>query len=853
MQREVNWEKIKRLLRTPIPYPDEGFFHYTLRLSEENGYETPYIIFQLAGLKSYLLYTSTLSCRDIIGKLSKFAILANLSVSALKNMLYQSDSNEADPKYFYLNTAQVPKHMVNLKRPKICTSCIRELGYVKRIWDLTPVTACPRHKELLLDKCPNCGNRIIWNRSAVSVCRCGCDWRDSKAIGISEDEARLSQRIYELCQENRMSVSRPSTGSNPLYELDFEALIYIVFFIAGQQKGISDTKGRMLATSFNNAELHFSLTKAFEVFDEWPQNFNKFLGFLRTQKRETIRQTGLQKDFGTFYYYIYRKFPEQSFNFVRSAFETYLTEEWDGGYIVHGRLKKINSECNTYMTKENATRVLNTADVEIQKLVDNGTLKAVIRNKGKNRLFLIKREDVQALKQERSAFLNLAETAKKLGIRTKVVPDLVENGCFEVLGRPETDQSKCWKVEKRAIEIFIDRIESKIEKTHKSGYKNALSLKKAANSLGRLSLGIGHLLKAVLDGDIQPCGTMPKKGIGGLQFFKKDIKALVKKLCDNQKQGLFSIVEVANLMGVNMDDLGLMIKKGIIPTEIVKNGRRSFTRITQKSIDEFNRIYIRSGVLARSLNYSWRDLPGLLESKGILPVLGRKEERRGSYLYRKTEVESIDLKALVSEMKSNRMKSSKREKLFSDPDILQVGETAKVLGVKEKEIQKFAKSGELKSHPKSVGQGKGSCLGFTRVEIDKFRELFLNNTELVSDSDAAKMLNERISWLYKKWVALGLLNPAIVEGLKSKHFFKRSDVLEAMIIKKETVTCSGAAKILGIRREAVLRKAKSRKLTPVFSPQGCKGGLYLFLRSDIKKLQMWMRRGHNESGKLSPR
>ena len=41
------------LVRHPAPFPTESLFGYILRLSEENGYTTPWTLFLTAGMKEH--------------------------------------------------------------------------------------------------------------------------------------------------------------------------------------------------------------------------------------------------------------------------------------------------------------------------------------------------------------------------------------------------------------------------------------------------------------------------------------------------------------------------------------------------------------------------------------------------------------------------------------------------------------------------------------------------------------------------------------------------------------------------------------------------------------------------------
>src|SRR5205807_2230131 len=82
----------------------------------------------------------------------------------------------------------VPRTALRLNPAKICPHCLREFGYVCRIWDLKIVTTCPLHKCLLLDECPNCRRTLPFLRSRLNICKCQYDWRDYSAQSVDDTE-----------------------------------------------------------------------------------------------------------------------------------------------------------------------------------------------------------------------------------------------------------------------------------------------------------------------------------------------------------------------------------------------------------------------------------------------------------------------------------------------------------------------------------------------------------------------------------------------------------------------------------------------------------------------------------------
>jgi hypothetical protein len=244
----------------------------------------------------------------------------------LKVLLYSAVSaNNGAVSEYVINGAAVPRYMIRLRHPKICTACLREKSYVRRIWALAPVTTCPTHKCLLLDECPNCGKRISWTRPNVSYCTCDIDWREYVATPLVDSELRVSRQVHLYCnlQLSKGTVDREPT-SNPLFNLKLKDFLSALFFVTSQYAGLMDTKGKHLAPSMRSSKIHILLCNAWSVFENWPNNYFGFLDWRRKQVTSSESARGLQRDFGEYKSALDKQLSSYQLDFLRVAFEKYL-------------------------------------------------------------------------------------------------------------------------------------------------------------------------------------------------------------------------------------------------------------------------------------------------------------------------------------------------------------------------------------------------------------------------------------------------------------------------------------------------------------------------------------------------
>jgi hypothetical protein len=75
---------------------------------------------------------------------------------------------------------------------RVCPKCLKEdiIPYFRKIWRIGAVTACNKHRCLLVDRCPTCGahidpKRVRWNKPITSCHNCGFDLTEIPVHSLS--------------------------------------------------------------------------------------------------------------------------------------------------------------------------------------------------------------------------------------------------------------------------------------------------------------------------------------------------------------------------------------------------------------------------------------------------------------------------------------------------------------------------------------------------------------------------------------------------------------------------------------------------------------------------------------------
>jgi hypothetical protein len=243
----------------------------------------------------------------------------------------------------------------------------------------------------------------------VGVCSCEFDWREATVKPVEDSEIALTQHLHYLCGLLNCKVSaKGQLKETPIMDLGLEDFLLVLFFFGGIIQNILASTGLHLVIGMKNTDIHALFTSAYSVFEDWPNNFHQFLRWRRAEEKQYPfihyrLKSALYMDFGNAYIGIYKILSGNQFDFIKSTFVNYLVEEWEGCNIpptnrTKGRGGYLKSK---YVSKSDAIRLLEANDEGIDQLIEDGSLKTIVRSKGMKRLIFVEMLGLAKLTQEK--------------------------------------------------------------------------------------------------------------------------------------------------------------------------------------------------------------------------------------------------------------------------------------------------------------------------------------------------------------------------------------------------------------------------------------------------------------------
>jgi hypothetical protein len=447
-----------------------------------------------------------------------------------------------------------------------------------------------------------------------------------------------------------------SVAVNPLHGLGLKNLLSALFFIASQFKGLIDTRGKHLSPSLKNAEMHVLLCKAWEVFENWPNNYFSFLEWRREQTTKSQAVRGLRKDFSEYKTALYKQLGATELKFIQSSFEEYLATQWDGGYIGHLKRLSYTLRCSgKYASRRESKDLLKVSVDGIDKLISINSLKAVVRQQGKSRLILIDRASLQAFKRELEQSLYLKQVEYLLGVSHKRILELVHYKLLNPLRGPTVDGCSDWRFSEEEVKGLLSKIEKKVKLEAAMRDNNTINLLMALRKLNRVNVKIAQVIRAILDGEIVPCGKGEKTGLASFLFAKNLLDHYANEQRRSQIGQMFCATEAAKRLGVTRDAIYFLTRKGILSSQQRTGKGASELLISKEYLECFEASYLLPAKVATRLGTISGFLTGLLIAKGVQPISGPKVDGGRQYVFKKSDLAGMNVEELIAASKSKAL------------------------------------------------------------------------------------------------------------------------------------------------------------------------------------------------------
>lgn len=589
------------LVRTPDPHITESPLGYILRLSEENGYDTPSHVMKLAGIYKgfnvpHLLHEplSKILCKD---------------PCRLKHISYYRLSESGKYVPCLLGHVVHERFFLNEKprtyRPSLCIQCVAEEGYIDAFFDLRLSIACPKHGCFLTEKCFACKQPLSWYRPGLLICRCGANLTDIDDNFISSNLKDLMAVVRQKLHSQPLTVLNLNSNFATKYldEIPMASFIRIVNVLA--QFG-------MLTQSEKSSKIELLETVAGALSD-WPNGFHDYLSRIGNFSIPTVGTTTVANQWfrnlynSLFRYDRYREY----FNFLRYEYLRFGVRKWKLN-IVHKKFFTGIHDRDTYSSFLPLADSLDTLD-EQSRNPSEDTEPSFELDKADNKVHrTVDAFDFSETTHRRNQVFTIREAARLLGLPCEVLCKL-RNSAFIIERNIFVRKSKGVDIEdiyslRKAILERSTLQESLLLPYNSVSLIDVLLSSDFPNSSSRAAFVCGYL-----EGKIRSLGRWGPL-FQDIYFDRTKVQALSKI----SSMGISAIViskrSAAKILQCSEQTISSLLSANLI-TELKAPHRHSC--ISMSSLQQFSSKYVSLRCLAAEWKTSVKRLIHTSNIKGI--------------------------------------------------------------------------------------------------------------------------------------------------------------------------------------------------------------------------------------------
>lgn len=498
---------------------------------------------------------------------------------------------------------------------KFCPVCLAAKFYWRELWDMTLYTVCSLHKIELVYRCQKCQEKI--NQSTLITSNCGSCGVSVLDGDISNTVANESNIWISDQLENRLMHGR-STRLSGIDSLTYQQFHFLAVRIGVRALSLKYSINLTVASMSPRTVAPDLAKEASRILLGWPQTFHDLLSDI-IKKRRSKLTFKLGSAFGLIYRDVYLSLTDRCYDFIRSEFELYIVQNWEGPLAMRNRRL---SECtlleHRWLPYKTAAQKTGLPIKLLKKLHLSGELDArEFRYSCGKTTTVIDIEEAHRLSLIVHEPLNLRETSRLLCLTRKRIEQLIKAEVIKVLGDSRHVGEK-WMIDYSSILALAPKSFLLFSND------DFITISQVAKYYLPISCGLVELIMAIQAGEIPVFCRVPEDTLNVGKWLVSPKELVHKKITGNvslQEKGM-SVAEAAKMLGVKEEVAYALVRLGRLRSETVQCSRRSAQVVSLRTVQHFKQNYIFAPEVALILKISVVNVIDLLQGRGFPPVVG---------------------------------------------------------------------------------------------------------------------------------------------------------------------------------------------------------------------------------------
>ncbi|WP_095081041.1 TniQ family protein [Pseudomonas sp. Irchel s3h17] len=503
----------------------------------------------------------------------------------------------------------------SLANVKYCQVCLAAGFYWRELWDLTLYTTCTVHKVELLYECPGCQAKSTQKILVTKSCdNCGYPSLKAYTPATAVDKSKFWISV-ELEKRLRLGITSNSAG---LDSLTYEQFHFLAVRFGVRALSCKYFMNMTVASMASRNVVPDLAIAAGQVLLGWPQTFHGLLTDLMELRASNLSWR-LGSAFGRIYNDVYLSLTDRCYDFIRSEFERYVIQNWEGPLAMRNRRL---SECtlleHRWLPYNKAAQITGLPENFLRRMHLSGELDAreFSYSCGKT-VAVVDIEEARRLCSVAHEPLNLRETSRLLYLSRKRIEQLIKAGILKIVGGSPHAGEK-WLVDYASI---VSLAPVQFLSTPSDDF---ITISQVAKHYLPTSGGLTELVMAIQSGEMPVFCRAESEALNVGKWLVSPNELQRKQITrstSSQAKGM-SVTEAAKMLGVKEEVSYTLVRLGRLRSEMVQCFRRPAHVVSLGAIQHFKRNYILAPEVAQILGISVINALFQLRKVGFLPVVG---------------------------------------------------------------------------------------------------------------------------------------------------------------------------------------------------------------------------------------
>ncbi|RQT02706.1 TniQ family protein [Burkholderia contaminans] len=479
----------------------------------------------------------------------------------------------------------------------VCPACLTESPYLRHHWEHAYVTACPRHKILLVDQCNACGKHLSPERLYIGLCSCGHDLSSMPRVPASPAQQWLSTLIASNGQQ--AGSVKPS-----LHDVDIDVLVKVIRTLCQYSDPTRPglPRGAVLPKFVADAVEFLSPLEALLV--DWPVGFRNHVEQRIAAGRKDART--LNTLLGDWYVNLRKVCQGTALEPLLQIIIDAAAQKSD---CVLGldSAKAIAADATGYIRAPDAAKAIGVSVSRLRDSMLAGECEHRARRTGtRGQLFEIPCAEVERIQRQRAEWISDRDACEIAGVPPAVLKRMKAAGVIRSDIRWREDLMKGGPVEHQSILDLYRRVDQRVEPAAIADDSTLTWAEMTSRRMGD-QRAIESLMQAIAGGNVNAIKHAPT--LGEMSFTTADAS---RYFGTPLLEAGMSIQQLAQATGWKWESIQHWMDEGLLASESIQRRGQPCHVVLPHQLLAFRQTFVPLADLARAMGTTSSALSRLL-------------------------------------------------------------------------------------------------------------------------------------------------------------------------------------------------------------------------------------------------